>query len=399
MGERVAVTGIGVVSPIGGGMAEFEAALFSGVCGVRPSERFGGTAVAEVSNFDPQPWLGNKGVRMLDRGARLLCVAVQMALCETGLLDDPANGSQPGLVVGTMFGSVHSIVSFDWSGVTDGPSYVNPMEFPNTVINSAGGQAGIRYGLRGLNSTVCAGLASGLHAVSYAAECLRFGRARVLLAGGLEELCDECLLGFQKTGVMSSGSRAQPFAVNRDGAIPGEGCALMVLESEASALARKATPRFEICGFGASQDAHSIQSYDLSGRGAADAMDQALADAGISPAQVGCIVASANGSRTGDEMEARALRQVFGTELTRIAVYAPKGALGEAMGASGAFGILAAGLLLERHSAPPSITAAPRHSELRISREPQPVDGEYALVNAFSCDGNNAALVIRTWKN
>jgi 3-oxoacyl-[acyl-carrier-protein] synthase II len=298
-----------------------------------------------------------------------------------------------------MFGSMHSIVSFDWSGVTEGPSYVNPMEFPNTVINSGSGQAAIRYRLRGLNSSVCSGLASGLYALNYAAECLRFGRAEVLLAGGAEELCDESMQGFLKTGVASPSGSALPFDAARDGTVPGEGCALWLLESEESAAARGASPRVEICGFGARQEARSIQQYSPKAEGATEAIQMALAASAIEPEQVACVVSSANGSRAGDAMEAAALRNVFGQRLDLLPVYAPKAALGEALGASGAFGAMAAGLALERQTLPPTTGSRRADYGVCISSEPQRLDGEYALVNAFSCDGNCAALVLRQWKN
>jgi 3-oxoacyl-[acyl-carrier-protein] synthase II len=396
MAGRVVVTGAGVISPIGAGLEEFEKALFRGDCGVKSSGRFQDARVAEVSDFNPQPWLGNKGVRVLDRGARLLCVATQMALGNDGL---PEDGREVGMVCGTMFGSMHSIVSFDWSGVTEGPKNVNPMEFPNTVINSASGQAAIRYRLRGLNSSVCSGLASALYALNYAAECLRFGRAEMLLAGGAEELCDESMQGFLKTGVASPSGCALPFDAERDGTVPGEGCALWLLESEESAAARGASPRLEICGFGARQEARGIQQYSPKAEGATEAIQMALAASAIEPEQVACVVSSASGSRTGDAMEAAALRNVFGQRLDVLPVYAPKAALGEALGASGAFGAMAAGLALERQTLPPTTGSRRAEYGVRISPEPQRLDGEYALVNAFSCDGNCAALVLRQWKN
>ena len=187
MTVRVVVTGAGVISAAGAGIEEFERNLYGGCSGIGPSPLLGDTAVAaEVRNFTPQTWLGNKGIRVLDRSARLLCVAGHMALTATGLQQQDGGEGDPnlGLVCGTMFGSVHSITGFDWSGVTDGPSYVNPMEFPNTVINSPAGQAAIKHKLRGVNSTISAGLVSGLYAIHYAAEFLRFGRATALLAGG-----------------------------------------------------------------------------------------------------------------------------------------------------------------------------------------------------------------------
>src|SRR5262249_50763210 len=156
---------------------------------------FPGYITAELAGFNAQQWLG-KGIRPLDRSARLLAVAAQMALGDSGLSQESAELGDPelGLVCGTLFGSVHSITSFDWTGLTEGSNLVSPMEFPNTVINSAAGQAAIKHKLRGVNSTICAGLASGLHAIHYAAEFLRFGRARALLSGGVDELCEESVL-------------------------------------------------------------------------------------------------------------------------------------------------------------------------------------------------------------
>jgi 3-oxoacyl-[acyl-carrier-protein] synthase II len=392
MNARIVVTAAGVISPIGAGLEKFGCALFSGKTAAAVSTRFPEVVTAEIADFQPQVWLGNKGIRVMDRSARLLAVAAQMALSTSGLSQEAAEVSDPdlGLVCGTVFGSVHSITGFDWSGLMEGPTYVNPMEFPNTVINAPAGQAAIKHRLRGLNSTVCAGLASGLHAIQYAADALRFGRARALLAGGVEELCEESLLGLRKTGAVSSAACARPFSPERDGVIPGEGSALWMLETQDSAEARGRVPWLEICGFGSTQAAHSIHAFDVRGDGAAEAIGQALEQSDIAPCDIACIVASASGSRGGDAMEMRAIESVFGRRLADIPVCAPKAAFGEAMGASGALCALTAGLALQEQSLPPT----PGLSESAI-----PISGEYALVNAFGCDGNNASLVIRLWKN
>jgi 3-oxoacyl-[acyl-carrier-protein] synthase II len=400
MSPKVVVTAAGVISPLGAGLENFGCALYSGKSAIAPAARFPGVTAADLGEFNPQPWLGNKGIRILDRSARLLSVAAQMALTGAGLSQEGAESGDPdlGLVCGTVFGSVHSITSFDWSGLTEGPTLVNPMEFPNTVINAPAGQAAIKHRLRGVNSTVCAGLASGLYALHYAAEFLRLGRARALMAGGVEELCEESVLGFRKTGVMSESGCARPFGEARDGVIPGEGSALWMLELDEAAQARGRVPWVEICGFGSGQDAHSICCFDVRGEGAAEAMEQALAFSDIGPEQVACIIASGSGSRAGDEMEARALKAVFGDRLADIPLCAPKAAFGEAMGASGAFGAVVAGLSLQQQQIPPTVGAAGRNG-LGISAQAAPISGEYALVNAFGCDGNNASLVVRLWKN
>jgi 3-oxoacyl-[acyl-carrier-protein] synthase II len=397
--KRVVVTGAAVISPAGAGIEEFQKTLYSGKSAVEASTRFPGAVTSEFHELNVGPWLGAKGIRMLDRAARLLCVSSHMALTSTGVVSEIGEAGDPdiGLVCGTMFGGVHSIASFDWSGLTEGVHLVNPMEFPNTVINSPAGQAAIKYKLRGVNSTICCGLSSGLQAIHYAAEFLRFGRARVLLAGGVEELCEESLGGFVKTGISSPTGAARPFGTDRDGTSPGEGSALWVLETEEGAAARGRTPLLEICGCGIAQDAYSIQGYNVRGEGAADAIAQALEFSGIQPSHIGVIVASANGSRTGDEMEARALRQVFGDCLNDIPVTAPKAAVGECMGVSGALLALVGGIALREQCAPPTAGFAATQSGLRLSAEPQPFKGEYALVNAFGCDGNHASLVVRLW--
>ena len=398
MNPRIVITGAGVISSIGAGVADFERALYAGESGVGPSQIFGDAATtAEIRNFSPQPWLGNKGIRVLDRVARLLSVSAHMALCGSNLARADATDADPdvGIVWGTMLGSVHSIASFDWSGLVDGPNYVNPMDFPNTVINSAAGQAAIKFKLGGVNSTICAGGASGLYALHYAAEFLRLGRARVLLAGGAEELSEESFLGFRKSGYASPSGCPRPFDPERDGAVLGEGAVLLVLESVETARERGAQPWAEISGFGSAQDAHSARAFHLRGEGATEAIRMAMESAGIEPAQIACIISAGSGNRAGDEMESRALANVFGPCLAEIPICAPKAALGETLGAAGAFGALISALALRRQCAPPTSGARAIADSIRLATREQEFHGDYALVNAFSCDGNNAAMILR----
>lgn len=398
MNARIVVTGAGVISPLAAAREPFERAMFDGACGISPSGLFEGAFTAGIVDFVPQTWLGNKGIRALDRTAHLLCVAARMALAEAGL-EGRSTELELGLVCGTVFGGLESIVAFDWSGLTDGPNLVSPMDFANTVINSPAGQAAIMHKLRGVNSTVSAGLASGLHALNYAADFLRFGRGSILLAGGVEELREHSVVGFERLGLCSVSRAIRPFGRERDGSIPGEGSLLWVLETDENARQRGVTPCFEIAGFGTSFDAHSIRDYDMSADGAVAAILMALKNAAIESDSVACIVASANGSPSGDAMEARALRRVFGPRLGDIPVCAPKAALGEAMGASGAYAAHIAGCALQRQSLPPTVHGDAPDFGIRLSDKPQPVHGNYALVNAFGCDGNNAAMILKLWTN
>lgn len=392
MKAKVVVTGAGVISPLGSGIDEFERRLYAGESALRPSAQFAGMTTAELIDFQAQTWLGNKGVRVLDRTARLLCVATHMTLCGAGVPSPVPleEGSELGLVYGTMFGSMRSITSFDWTSVTEGPSYVSPMEFPNTVISSPGGQAAIKYGLRGVNSTICAGSAAALHALNCAAEFIRFGRARAVLAGGADELCEEAILSFKYRGLLSPSGVVRPFAQDRDGTALGEGSALWMLEDEQTAVARGRTISLEVCGFGEAQDDAPTAEC------AAAAMRQAMRNSSISAREIACVVAGANGSLSVDGAEQSALIEVFGPQLGEIPVCAPKAALGEAMGASGAYCAVVGGLALMRQSVPPTANHDEHSSgPLALSSQPQQIRGEYALVNAFSDDGNATSLILR----
>jgi 3-oxoacyl-[acyl-carrier-protein] synthase II len=398
MTKPILITGAGVVSSIGAGLDDFERSLYAGRSGIGPSQMFGEDAVtAEVRDFSPQPWLGNKGIRVLDRIARLVCVSAHMALCGSGLARAEASEADPeiGLVCGTMLGSVHSITSFDWSGLTDGPNYVNPMDFPNTVINSAAGQAGIKFKLGGVNSTMCGGGAAGLYALHYAGEFLRLGRARILLAGGAEELSEESFLGFRANGLSSSSGSLHPFYKQSEGTVLGEASALLVLEPEETARARGSRPLAAIAGFGCAHDAYSTHAFDPRAVAATEAVQTAIESAGIEAAQIACIISAASGSRSGDEMEARALANVFGAGLREIPACAPKAALGETLGAAGALHALVGVLALLRQCLPPTASISGASSPVRLAATEQTFKGEYALVNAFSCDGNNAAMILR----
>ncbi len=397
MMPRVVVTGEGMITAAGAGIDAAQEALWSGKTVIAASERLNGALMADVGEFDPTPWLGNKGVRVLDRGTRLLCIAAQMALTASKYTAVAEGDPDLGLVVGTLFGGVHSIASFDWTGITEGPNWVSPMEFANTVINAPAGQAAIKQKLRGVNSTVCSGLASGLYAMSYAADFLRFGRARYLLTGGMEEVCEETSLGFRKLGLSSPSGAVHPFAETRDGAAPGEGAAIWMLETAETAEARGVEPMFEILGFGAVYDAHPTIGYNPRGEGAAAAIRMAIANSELKPEDIGGIIASANGSPAGDEMEARALKAVFGDSLTGLPLCAPKALFGESMGAGGAIGALVAGFALRRGELPPTAGASAANG-LQLSSSAQALRGENILINAFSCDGNNASLVVRSWK-
>lgn len=333
--RRVVITGAGVISPLADTPGELHEALCEGRSGFKPVEVFatnglGPQTVGEVRPFEPKAYLGDRNLRPVDRTAQLLLAAAQRALEDAGWPPELRKQREVGLVLGTNFCSVRTIAEFDRRGLQLGPSYVSPFDFANSVINAAAGQTAIWHDLRGVNSTLSAGEASGLMAIASAADLIRTGRADALLAGGVEEICFESFLGFNRAGSLCGGDPA-PFDARRKGFAQAEGAALLMLEDAESAAARGARVLGEILGSGTAFDAAS------DGMAVARAIRLALEDAGTAPEEIGCLSASANGSVEADRQEARGIAAAFGARAAALPVTAVKSMLGEAIGASGAF--------------------------------------------------------------
>lgn len=407
--RRTVVTGMGVVSPLGDTPARIGAALGAGQSGVAPVELFATDGLrcheaGEVRSFSARTYLGDGNLRPLDRTAQLAASAAQLALRSSGWTAERLAEDEVGLALGTMFGSVHTISEFDRRALTAGPLYAQPMAFANSVINAAAGQTAIWHGLRGVNSTVSGGTASGLQALIYAADLIRDGRARTILAGGADELCFESYYGFYRTGRMAGASNghgpmAVPFDARRNGFALGEGAALLVLEEAGAARARGAEVLAEVAGRGMSYDVSRGADPARSVRAVARAIRAALDSAGLEPGRIDAASTSANGSVAGDRAEILGIAEVFGGELpgAGLPVTAVKSMLGEALGASGALqavallqsmasGVLPGVLGLERvdDGVPPGL-ASRDNRELEIRR---------GLVTAVGLDGTCCALIL-----
>lgn len=391
--RRVVVTGAGVVCALGGTRGEVATALAEGRSGLAPVERplAGRLALAgALPDFAAERDLGaDANLRPLDRAARLLTVAASRAFADCGLA--PRNGRLNGLVVGTLFGSVTTISEFDRRQLTEGPRYVKPLDFANTVINAAAGQAAIWLGCKGVNATFAGGPTAALEAIAFAAEQVRDGRSDLVLAGGVEELGDEALLTFGRAGLLAGSggeaARPVPFAAGRNGIALAEGAALLALETAATARARGATALAEVAGFGSAwgEDEEAV----------ARAVELALADAGIAAHDVGIWVASASGSPELDRREALGVWRALGGAAVPVA--APKASLGEALGASGALQALALVEALGSGVVPgvPGLDALdPALPPLAVQPTARRVAARHGLVTAIGSEGVANALVL-----
>ena len=417
--RRVVVTGAGVVSPLADSPAALHRALAAGISARKPIELFETSGIGcheagEIRPFDPQAYVGERNLRPLDRTSRLLVVAAQLALADSGWAPAgqprPAGttpGAEVGLVVGTTFCSVRTIAEFDRRALRLGPSHASPLDFANSVINAAAGQAAIWHGLRGVNSTLAGGEASGLQAIAQAAELVRAGRADALLAGGAEELCFESFLGYYRAGRLCGSldrgavERPVPFDARRNGFSLSEGAALLMLEEAAAAAARGAAVRAEVLGWGAAFAAASGE--DGMADAVARAVRLALADAGAAPAEIGCLSASASGSPAVDRAEARGVAAALGERAAELPVTAIKAMLGEGLGVSAAWqavdlvetlgdGVLPGIAGLERLE--PGLPLPLPETAPATTRRLAPAARRRALVTAVGADGHCAALVL-----
>lgn len=340
MKGRVAITGRGLLCALGDRAALVHQALREGKSGLSTVELFATAGLArpvggEIKGFDAKSYLGKKNMRPLDRTARLVTTAAHLALEDSGWNAEARTGHEIGLVLGTMYGSVHTIAEFDRHAIVEGPSYASPLDFANTVINAAAGQTAIWHGLRGINSTIATGQTSGLRALAYASGLIESGRSEALLSGGAEELCFQSFISLERAGRLAvSGAEPVPFGPDRGGFLPGEGAGLLMLENPGLAARRGARVLATIDGCGVSFDPDRGQNQERSILASVGAVRAALSAAGIGPDALGAISTSASGGPL-DELEARGLAEALGERARALPVTAIKTSLGETLGADG----------------------------------------------------------------
>ncbi len=392
--KRVVITGLGVVAPNGIGKEEFWNNCFAGVSGIKPIALFDTSKyrcryAGEITGFKPEQYLGPKGLRNLDRTTLLALVAAKLAIDDARLDINDDNRHEIGVVLGSTMGSVHSISEFDKEGLREGPRYVNPAHFPNTVINSPASQVAIRFGLRSLNATISTGFTASLDAIGYAWDMLELGRAKKLLVGGVEELCIQTFLGFYKLGFLATSQNGtppfyRPFDRRHSGTLLGEGAVFVVLEPLQDAMVRGATIYGELLAYSNQFHPDSFFRYDPQARGPVTVIRQALEEAGLTPDDIDHISACANSTKVCDDMETTALNTVLGSRVDRIPVNAVKSLLGESFSAGAAFQLASTLGALVHQPVPATVP----------SNGSEASESETALINTFGPTGTSSAMVL-----
>jgi 3-oxoacyl-[acyl-carrier-protein] synthase II len=404
--RRVAITGIGAVTPLGLDAASTWEAAVAGRSGVGFIEAFDASGfpvriAAEVRGFEPETVASAKDVRRLERNVLLALGAAQEAWRDAAVAE--AEPDRVGIVVGSAIGGLNGIVAQHDVLLERGPDRVSPHFIPSVLVDSASGQIAISLGLRGPNYAPVSACATGSHAVGEGAELVRRGSADVVLAGGTESCMHPLILaGFcAMRGLVAEDEdparASRPFDATRAGFVMGEGACILVLEDLEGAQARGARVYAEVLGYGASNDAHHMAQPDPESVGVAEMMRAALDRAGVAPEQIGYVNAHGTSTPQGDLAETKAIKDVFGDHAYRLAVSSTKSVTGHLFGAAGAVEAMLTALALHHGVLPPTINLHNPDPECDLDYVPNEARSahvEVALSNAMGLGGHNGCVLV-----
>jgi len=399
----VAVTGLGLVTPAGVGIAENWDRVCSGISAAAHDPTLVGAAVdfsCRVPAFDTDALLGPRTAWRLDRFAQLAIVAAREALADAGLDRSTLDGPRVGVVLGNSLGGTTTFEQQHGKLLASGHDRVSPLLVPMAMVNMVAGYVAIDCGATGPSLVTATACASGTTAIGTARDLIRSGACDIVIAGGTESaLTPAVLAGLSQMGALSGrrddpGAASRPFDVDRDGFVPAEGAGILVLERVDDAVARGARIRGRISGFGSSSDAHHATAPDPTGAGVERALVAALADAGLGTADVDHVNAHGTSTPLNDAMEARALYRLLGE---RPAVTSTKGVTGHTLAAAGAIEAAYTLLALEHGAVPPTANLKTSGDGIEldlVTGGPRRGAYEVAINSSSGFGGHNAALVI-----
>ena len=407
--RRVAVTGLGAVTPIGDDVGSTWRAMLAGESGIGPITLFDtsgyrSTIAGEIDGWNPEDHFDRREVRRIDRFAQFFLVAVREALQHAGLSyeeDDPA-AARAGVVVGAGFGGMGSFIEEIETLSERGPGRLSPLGVPRIIPNMAAGLASIENNLLGPVSCVVTACSASANAIGDAAQMIRRGAADVVVAGGAEAAVTTFGIGtFAQSRALSMRNdeparASRPFDADRDGFVMGEGGAALILEEYKAAETRDAPILAELTGYGMSADAYHITLPRPGGSGAARAMTAAMEDARLTPDSIGYINAHGTSTRANDSTETAAIRIALGGEADSIPVSSTKSMTGHLLGGAGAVEAVASIMALQGQVVPPTINYDSPDPECDLDyvpNEAREVDLDHAMSNSFGFGGHNVSLV------
>ncbi|MEK5493572.1 beta-ketoacyl-ACP synthase II [Paenibacillus sp. FSL R7-0297] len=410
--ERVVITGMGVISPLGNTVEQFWSRLAAGESGITPittfdTAHFKTRIAGSVQEFDPDARFGRKEARRMDRFSQFALAAAEEAWAHSGLQLDRIDRERLGVYVGSGVGGIQTLMEQGDLLRSRGPERVSPTLIPMLISNMAAAMISIKLGALGPTLSPVTACSIGNTAIGEAFRLIRYGGADVIIAGGAEAAVTEiALASFGNATALSTRNEepqkaSRPFDQSRDGFVIGEGGAIVILESLSHALQRNAVIYGEVTGYGASSDAYHMVATHPEGIGAYQAMKLALREAGITPAEVDVISAHATSTIVGDRSETMAIKKLFGDDAYRIPVTANKSMTGHALGAAGGLEAIALLKSMQEGLIPPTINLEQPDELCDLDYVPnhaRQADLKIGISNSFGFGGHNAVIVLRRYE-
>ncbi len=412
MRERVVITGMSTLNPLGSDLDSSFKALVEGKSGIAPitlfdCSDFDSKIAGEVKNFNPEDYMPIKQAKRMDRFVQLSVAASTMLFPHAKFEITDENAEDVGAILGVGLGGLGTIETFHNKLLNSGPSKVSPFYIPMLISNMATGQISIFTGAKNTNLVMTSACASATHAIGYAASEIMLGRAKAIITGGVESTITPMgISGFTALKALSTQYNDQPelasrpFDGKRDGFVMGEGAGLLLLESLSSAKERGATIYAEVAGFGASCDAYHMTAPHESGSGMAQAMRAAVKDAGIKLEDITCMNAHGTSTPLNDRTETKAIKDLFGDHAYNIAISANKSQVGHLLGAAGAVEAIFSTMSLYTGMVPGTINNTNPDPECDLnymSNGSKQLNPEYVLSTSYGFGGTNAGLVLKKY--
>jgi len=407
--RRVVITGVGVITPIGGELETFWSNLQNGVSGIGPIQAFDTSAydcriAGEVRDFEPKDYFNNpKDVRRTDRYTHLAMAAAKSAMRDGGIDMEKVNRHRFGSIISSGIGGLKTLEDQHSILLTKGPSRVSAFTIPMLISNMASGLISMEFGLQGPNFCIVTACATSNNAIGESWRMIKFGDADIFLAGGSEaSIIPIGLAGFSAMKALSTRNdepkrASRPFDRDRDGFVMSEGAGVVVVEELEHAKARGAKIYCELTGYGLSADAHHMTAPPPDGEGAVRAMRMALAHAKTTPEQVDYVNAHATSTGLGDICETRAIKAVFGDYASKVSISATKSMTGHLLGGAGAIETAACALAIRDGVIPPTINLENPDPECDLDYTANTAKQKkirVAVNNSFGFGGHNATLVV-----
>lgn len=410
--RRVAITGIGLCSPLGIGTRETWEAMLEGKSGVRTITKFDASEyssriAAEVKDFDPLKFIEAREVKKMDLFIQYALAAAQMAVEDAELKPSSLEGDQCGVYIGSGIGGLGSIEENHIILLEKGPKRVSPFFLIAGIINEAAGQISIRYRSRGPNSATATACTTSTHALGDAFRIIARGDADIMIAGGAEApitplgVAGFCAMRALSTRNEEPQKASRPFDRDRDGFVIGEGAGVLILEELGKALKRGAKIYAEIVGYGMTADAYHVSAPCLDGDGAFRVIRRALDDGGVHPDEVNYINAHGTSTPYNDKVETLAIKRFFGEHAYKIGVNSTKSMTGHLLGAAGAVEAGVTALAIKNQVMPPTINYENFDPECDldyVANKARPAEIEYGLSTSYGFGGTNGAILMKRFE-